>query len=210
MVHPDWRLWRYGLKRYEAVRGVGRTSGARTSVGSIRLARCRTPRARRVLSAAVPLWKGRAMLRTFTSAVAVMAGVAAGSSGQARGAAFTETFDDGLASGRWTVASQQEATRDPSTGPDGSVNFNFDYSTLGIAAPSGSTVQYVASVQTNRTEQHGEEGEPNLIYPNSYAQPYSGYWLVEADLLEWKYAAAETTESEMIRAYQNPATPIAT
>ena len=149
------------------------------------------------------------MLSKLTSAVAAVAGVAVGSAGQARGAVFTETFDDGLASGRWSVASQQEATRDPSTGPDGSVNFSFDYSTLGIAAPSGSTGTIGAFVQVNNTDQVGDEGETYVIFPSSYALPTSGYWRVDADMFVWNDGAAGTTELGMIGAYMNPAVPVA-
>jgi hypothetical protein len=149
------------------------------------------------------------MSRNRYIAGVVAVGMAAGAVAQSRAAAFVENFNDGNAASRWTVASQQEATRDPSTGPDGSVNFAFDYSSLGVASPAGSSDTIGAFVQVNNTDQAGDEGETYVIFPTSYALPASGDWRVDADMYVWNDGQSGTTELGMVGAYINPASPVA-
>lgn len=148
------------------------------------------------------------MVRKHRLICAVALGVAAASVAQTRAAAFVEDFNDGLAATRWTVASQQEATRDSGTGPDGSVNFAFDYSSLGIASPAGSSDTIGAFVQVNNTDQTGDEGESYVIFPSSYALP-AGNWRVDADMYVYNDGLGGSTELGMIGAYINPSAPVA-
>ena len=67
-----------------------------------------------------------------------------------------EDFNDGLAASRWSVAVQIEATAQPTTGPDGSVSFAFDYSTMGVPSAPGSNDTIGAFLQVNNTDQLGD------------------------------------------------------
>ncbi len=122
-------------------------------------------------------------------------------------ALLSEDFNDGLASTRWSVASQQEATRDPSTGPDGSVDFAFDYSTLGIANPNGGSDTIGAFIQVNKTDQVGDEGETYVIYPNG--KTYSGKFVLTADMYVYNDGGPGSTELGMAGAFLNNSAPIA-
>ncbi|MCC6491688.1 MAG: hypothetical protein IT424_01565 [Pirellulales bacterium] len=126
--------------------------------------------------------------------------------GAARAALFSENFNDGLAASRWSAASQTEATAQPTTLPDGSVNFAFDYSSLGIpSANGGDTVG--AFIQVNNTDQAGDEGESYVIFPTgqSYASPF----VLEADMYVYNDGSGGTTELGLVGAYLNNADPIA-
>jgi hypothetical protein len=94
-------------------------------------------------------WKrrapGRFLFRTWANnkvrlmmgsrqAAAILVALAVCAS-QASAALFSENFNDGLAGSRWSVVSQQDVTG--SNPPDGNVNLAFDYSSVGLATPSG-------------------------------------------------------------------------
>jgi len=128
----------------------------------------------------------------------------------ARAALFSDDFNDGLAATRWSIASQQESTALPTTGPDGSVNFAFDYSTLGVANPGGGSDTIGAFIQVNNTDQTGDEGETYVIYPTG--QSFSGNFVLEADMFVWNDEGASgpgTTELGMAGAFLNNASPVA-
>jgi hypothetical protein len=151
--------------------------------------------------------KGKSSRIVMAAGLAVLA--AAGAS--RAHAALTENFDDGAGADRWNVAVQTEATADPTTVPDGSVNFGFDYSTLGIAPPAGTSSTIGAFVQVNSTDQAGDEGETYVIFPKTFTLP-SGYWRVDADMFVYNDGGASgagTTELGMVGAYLNPADPVA-
>lgn len=135
-----------------------------------------------------------------------LAAVLATVSSPAYAAILTETFNDGAAAARWSVAVQTEATAAPSTGPDGSVDFAFDYSSLGIASPSGGDT-IGAFIQVNKTDQTGDEGESYIIFPNG--QSYSSPFAVEADMYVWNDGGAGTTELGMVGVYLDSADPVA-
>jgi len=125
-------------------------------------------------------------------------------------ALLNEDFNDGAASSRWSVAVQTEATAEPTTGPDGSVDFAFDYSTLGIANPSGGADTIGAFIQVNNTDQVGDEGETYVIYPNG--QSFSGKFFLEADMYVWNDGGASgsgTTELGMAGAFLDNNNPVA-
>ena len=74
------------------------------------------------------------MLGTRLFALAAAAGVTPALA--AADVLLFEDFNDGAGASRWSVASQQEVTATVATNPDGTANLAFDYSTLGIAAPT--------------------------------------------------------------------------
>lgn len=120
---------------------------------------------------------------------------------------FSENFDDLNAGSRWSVAVQTESTADPSTGPDGSVNFAFDYSTLGIANPAGSGSTIGAFIQVNKTDQVGDEGETYIIFPTGFS--VSGNFSLSADMFVWNDGLSGTTELGMAGVFLNNANPVA-
>lgn len=118
-------------------------------------------------------------------------------------AIFVENFNDGLASTRWSVVSQQESSG--MSPPDGSVNFAFDYSALGISNPShGDTIG--ARIRTNLTNQPGNEGESFSIFPKD--QTVSGRFFVELDMLVFNEAVGGQTEYGMVGVFLDNANPI--
>jgi hypothetical protein len=121
-------------------------------------------------------------------------------------ALFSEDFNDGNAASRWSVAVQTEATAQPTTGPDGSVNFAFDYSTLGIASPGGGDT-IGAFIQVNNTDHAGDEGETYVIFPNG--QNFSGNFVLEADMYVYNDGGAGTTELGMAGAFLDNGDPVA-
>ena len=123
---------------------------------------------------------------------------------------FMDDFGDGFAASRWSVAVQTEATALSSTGPDGSVNFNFDYSTLGVPAAPGGSDTIGAFIQVNNTNQEGDEGETYVIYPNG--QNFSGNFVLTADMFVWNdlgQSGGGTTELGMAGAFLDNADPVA-
>ena len=123
---------------------------------------------------------------------------------------FTEDFSDGNAASRWSVAVQTEATAAPTTVPDGSVDFAFDYSTLGVPSAPGGTDTIGAFIQVNNTDQAGDEGESYIIYPNG--QSFSGNFLLTADMYVWNdlgQSGGGTTELGMTGVFLNNADPVA-
>jgi hypothetical protein len=125
----------------------------------------------------------------------------------ASAALFSEDFNDGLAASRWSVASQQESTAAPTTGPDGSVDFAFDYSSLGIASPTGSGDTVGAFIQVNKTDQTGDEGESYVIFPTG--GNFSAPFVLEADVFGYNDGLAGTTELAIAGAFLNNAAPVA-
>ena len=103
------------------------------------------------------------------AAIALFAVILLAAPCRLRAAAIHEDFNDGLAANRWSVVSQQEVRPDGSLPPDGSVDFAFDYSTLGIANPDGGVDTTGAFLQFNKTDQTGDEGESYSIYPNGFS-----------------------------------------
>lgn len=96
---------------------------------------------------------------------------------------FSETFDDGAASTRWTAP-----IVDAENGVfDGQVDYAFDYSTVGIpAAPGGASTTGVL-FEVNTTENGGDQGESVAIFPlaaelpdGSYRVSYDAYFVVES------------------------------
>jgi hypothetical protein len=121
---------------------------------------------------------------------------------------FSDDFNDGSAGSRWSVAVQTEATAEPSTLPDGSVNFNFDYGTLGIPAAPNGTGTTGAFIQVNNTDQVGDEGETYIVYPNG--QNFTaGNFILTADMFVYNDQAAGTTELGMAGGFLNNADPVA-
>jgi hypothetical protein len=123
---------------------------------------------------------------------------------------FSENFNDGNASSRWSVAVQTESTALPSTSPDGSVNFAFDYSSLGIPAAPGGSGTIGAFIQVNNTDQTGDEGETYIIYPNG--KDFSGNFALTADMFVWNDGGASgagTTELGMAGLFLDNANPVA-
>lgn len=143
-------------------------------------------------------------------ATALALGVALGATSQvAYGQAFTEDFNDGLAGSRWTIVSQQEidATDPEAINGDGSVNFNFNYSSLGIPNPSGNSDSIGAYIQVNNTDQAGNEGESYSIFPNLFDLPNAD-WRIDVDMFVYNDGSAGTSEFGHIGAYLNRANPV--
>jgi hypothetical protein len=123
---------------------------------------------------------------------------------------FSEDFNDGNAATRWSTAVQTESTALPTTGPDGSVNFAFDYSTLGVPSAPGGSGTIGAFIQVNNTDQQGDEGETYIIFPNG--QSFSGNFALTADMFVWNDGGASgagTTELGMVGAFLNNGDPVA-
>ena len=96
-------------------------------------------------------------------------------------AAQTETFDDGNAAARFSaplVTLEQQAL-----GPDSSVNYAFDYSTLGIAPAPNTTGGTTTGISfgMNLTNQPGSEGESVGVTASALSLP-TGDYTVNADL----------------------------
>jgi len=95
---------------------------------------------------------------------------------------FTETFDDGAAATRWS-APIIEAENGVF---DGSVDFAFDYSSLGVpAAPGGDGSTLGLFMEVNTTDAEGDEGESvgtlagGLTLPDGYFElSMDVYWNV--------------------------------
>lgn len=120
---------------------------------------------------------------------------------------FVEDFNDGNAASRWNFAFQLEATRDINTGPDGLVDFAFDYSTLGIANPQGGLDTIGAAIGVNLTDQPGDQGETYIIFP--VGQVFSGNFSVSADMYVFNDGAAGSTELGMAGLFLNNNAPVA-
>ncbi|QDT70218.1 hypothetical protein MalM25_31640 [Planctomycetes bacterium MalM25] len=118
---------------------------------------------------------------TLTSAL--LAALATGAPTLAQ-VTFSEDFDDGAASTRWSAP-----IVDAENGAfDGTVDYAFDYSTVGIpAAPGGATTTGVL-FEVNRTDNGGDQGESVAILPEiaagdlpagSFRVSYDAYFVVE-------------------------------
>ena len=110
--------------------------------------------------------KGKSSLSVMAAGLVLAAGAS-----RANAQAFSENFDDAGAAGRWNIASQLERTAQPTTLPDGSVNFAFDYINLGIAPPAGTSRTIGSFIQVNNTDQAGDEGESYFIFPKTFTLP---------------------------------------
>ena len=128
-----------------------------------------------------------------------------GSVCHAQGTIFLDNFDDGQAATRWRIVSQQESGG--TAPPDGSVNFAFDYGSLGIPSPTGGASTTGVYIQVNSTDQPGNEGESYSIFPNAVDLP-PGNWRIDADMYVYNDGTAGTTEFGMIGSYLNRSTPI--
>lgn len=103
--------------------------------------------------------------------------------GAAAQVTFSETFDDGAASTRWTAP-----VVDAENGAfDGQVDYAFDYSTVGIPAAPGGTSTTGVLFEVNTTDNGGDQGESVAIFPlagdlpsGSYRVSYDAYFVVEA------------------------------
>lgn len=122
-------------------------------------------------------------------------------------ATFSEDFNDGNAASRWSVASQIEATAASTTVPDGSVDFAFDYSTLGIANPNGGADTIGAFIQVNSTDQAGDEGESYIIFPTGL--DFSGDFVLTADMFVYNDGLSGSTELGIAGLFLNNADPVA-
>jgi hypothetical protein len=124
-------------------------------------------------------------------------------SGSAMGALFSEDFNDGLAATRWSVVSQQEGV----VGPDGSVDFAFDYSTLGIANPGGGADTTGVFLQFNKTDDGPvDEGESYSIFPNG--QSFSGDIALELDMFVYNDGGGGSTEHGMAGLFLENNSPV--
>lgn len=116
---------------------------------------------------------------------------------------LTEDFNDGLAGTRWSSVSQQEGV----VGPDGSVDYAFDYSSLGIANPNGSSDTTGAFLQFNKNDDGPvAEGESYSIYPNGFM--VSGPFFVEADMFVYNDGNSGSTEHGMIGVFLDNSNPV--
>jgi hypothetical protein len=100
-----------------------------------------------------------------------------------------------------------ESTRDPGTIQDGLVNFAFDYSTLGIANPTGGGDTIGAAIGVNLTDQVGDEGETYIIFP--LGQSFSGNFNLHADMFVYNDGLTGSTELGMAGLFLNNTTPVA-
>lgn len=139
----------------------------------------------------------------WTILLAGVVGVALTS--QASAQLFSEDFNDGSASTRWSVVSQQEGV----VGPDGGVDFAFDYSSLGIANPNGDPDTIGAFLQFNVTDDGPvNEGESYSIYPNG--QLFSGAFELSLDMFVYNDGGGGSTEHGMVGVFldsNNPVSP---
>ncbi|MEQ8210425.1 MAG: hypothetical protein RH917_11385 [Lacipirellulaceae bacterium] len=137
----------------------------------------------------------------WTILLAGLVGVALTS--QASAQLFSEDFNDGSASTRWSVVSQQEGV----VGPDGGVDFAFDYSSLGIANPNGDPDTVGAFLQFNVTDDGPvDEGESYSIYPNG--QLFSGSFELSLDMFVYNDGGGGSTEHGMVGVFLDPSNPV--
>lgn len=118
------------------------------------------------------------------------------------GVLFSEDFNDGAAGTRWSEVSQQEGVH----GPDGGVDYAFDYSTLGIANPTGAVDTIGAFLQFNTTDQDGNEGESYSIYPNG--QSFSGDFHLSLDMFVYNDGGGGSTEHGMAGLFLDNSAPV--
>ena len=106
---------------------------------------------------------------------------------------FSENWNDTLGSSRWSAPI--EVKENAGIAFDGSVDYAFDYSTLGAPpAPNqaGSSTMGVF-LETNRTEQTaGDEGESIGILPNSFTLPNTDYQIHADMYLFWNGGSGST------------------
>ncbi|TWT74692.1 hypothetical protein Pla123a_35160 [Posidoniimonas polymericola] len=122
----------------------------------------------------------------------------------ANAALFSDDFNDGAAGTRWSIVSQQEGE----VGPDGSVDFAFDYSTLGIANPSGGTDTTGVFVQVNKVDDGPvNEGESYAIYPTGMS--FSGNYTLLADMFVYNDGGGGSTEHGMAGLFLDNNAPVA-
>lgn len=122
---------------------------------------------------------------------------------EAGAALFTENFNDGNAASRWSIVSQQEGV----VGPDGSVNFAFDYSTLGIANPAGGGDTIGAFLQFNKTDDGPvDEGESYSIYP--IGQSFSGTFQLDLYMFVYNDGGGGSTEHGMAGVFLDNSNPV--
>lgn len=94
--------------------------------------------------------------------------LAAGASAQV---VFSEDFDDGAASTRWSAP-----IVDAENGVfDGQVDYAFDYGAVGIPAAPGSTSTTGVLFEVNTTDQGGDQGEAVAIAPSGFDLPEGSY-----------------------------------
>ena len=123
-------------------------------------------------------------------------------SSTAMGSLYSEDFNDGLAATRWSVVSQQEGVH----GPDGSVDFAFDYSTLGLSNPAGGLDTTGVFLQFNKTDQVGDEGESYSIYPNG--ESFSGNFALDLDMFVYNDGGSGSTEHGMAGLFLDNLNPV--
>lgn len=116
---------------------------------------------------------------------------------------FSEDFNDGNAASRWSIVSQQEGV----VGPDGSVDFAFDYSTLGIANPSGGSDTIGVFLQFNKNDDGPvNEGESYSIFPNG--KSFSGTFQVKMDMFVYNDGGGGSTEHGMAGLFLDNNAPV--
>lgn len=121
----------------------------------------------------------------------------------ARAQLFFEDFNDGNASTRWSIVSQQEGV----VGPDGSVDFAFDYSTLGIANPTGGSDTTGVFLQFNKNDDGPvDEGESYSIYPTG--ESFSGTFYLTLDMFVYNDGGGGSTEHGMAGLFLDNNAPI--
>lgn len=136
-------------------------------------------------------------------ATCLAAGILLAVSHQATAALFSEDFNDGNAGSRWSIVSQQEGV----VGPDGSVDFAFDYSSLGIANPTGGGDTIGAFLQFNKVDNGPvNEGESYSIYPNG--QSFSGNLELTLDMYVYNDGGGGSTEHGMAGLFLDNANPV--
>ena len=137
-------------------------------------------------------------------AMAALAAVGcAAASASAQIVVLDETFNDGAASSRWSVISQQEGV----VGPDGSVDFAFDYSTLGIANPNGGGDTIGAFLQFNKNDDGPvNEGESYAIIRDTFS--VAGSFRLDVDMFVYNDGGGGTTEHGMVGVFVDNTNPV--
>lgn len=135
---------------------------------------------------------------TLFSTAALLAGLTAGNAMAAT--VFSEDWDDGAGASRWSAPLPFQ--EEPAIAFDGSVDYAFDYSTIG-AAPAPGTIGGTTigvAMETNTTDQcpsgigctDSDEGEAVAIIPNSFILPAGDYTLTADVYMFWNGGGGST------------------
>lgn len=130
--------------------------------------------------------------RMICGAVVAIAG------GAASAQLFADTFDDGQAASRWSTlffSSELDGVRST---PDGTVDFAFDYSAVGIASAPGSAGGSTTGMAffVNNIDEAGDEGESIAVSPMMASLP--DRFVVTADVFMYYPGGGGATEHAVI------------